>query len=86
MTHRNFQNFDELPDSAFVRLNHLIDTRIIPFSPSTIWRKVQRGQFPAPAKLSDNITAWNVGAVRRWQASMLATQVTLADEEFSNDR
>ena len=86
MSHRCFSNFDELPDSAFIRINHLIDTQIIPFSASTIWRKVQRGQFPAPAKLSDNITAWNVGAVRRWQSSVLAPNQATGDEEGGNDR
>ena len=84
MSHHFPPNFDDLPDSAFIRLNHLISNRIIPFSASTIWRKVQRGQFPEPAKLSDNITAWNVGAVRRWQSSVLATQVSTWNEGDNN--
>jgi prophage regulatory protein len=66
------RNFDELPDSAFIRLNHLISTGVIPFSASTIWRKVKNGQFPTPTKISANITAWNVGAVRRWHSDMLS--------------
>ncbi len=41
-------------------------TSIIPFSPSTVWRKVKDGTFPAPVKLSDNITAWRSSAVYAW--------------------
>ncbi len=67
-------NFDYLPDTAFIRLNQMIDTRLTPFSASTVWRKVKRGEFPPPTKLSDNITAWQVGDIRRWQSKCLATQ------------
>lgn len=74
MPYQHPPSFDELSDSAFVRLNQLIDARVAPFSASTIWRKVKRGEFPAPTKFSDNITAWNVGAVRRWQSAMLNLQ------------
>jgi prophage regulatory protein len=63
-------NFDDLPNSAFIRLNQIIGTRVAPFSASTVWRKVRSGQFPAPTKLSDNITAWSVGAIRQWQKSL----------------
>lgn len=77
-------SFDELPDSAFVRLNQLIGARVAPFSASTVWRKVKCGQFPPPTKLSENITAWNVGAVRRWQSAVLATQKELEAEEGCN--
>jgi prophage regulatory protein len=81
MSHPYTPTFDELPDSAFIRLNQLISTRVTPFSASTIWRKVQRGEFPAPTKLSENITAWNVGAVRRWQSDVLASTEVLRDRE-----
>ena len=72
MSHHYHLNFDELPDSAFIRLNHLISARVAPFSRATVWRMVKAGRFPTPTKLSENITAWNVGAVRRWQSSVLA--------------
>lgn len=78
-------NFDVLPNTAFVRANALFAAGVLPFSRATLWRLVKAGRFPKPAKLSDNITAWNVGAVRRWQASMLATQVAIADEGGDND-
>ena len=72
MSHHYQLNFDELPASAFLRMKQLIGAGVTPFSASTVWRKVKRGQFPAPTKLSDNITAWNVGAIRQWQAQIAA--------------
>jgi prophage regulatory protein len=67
-------NFDDLPDSALIRLKYLIGKGLNPGSPSTVWRQVKRGQFPAPIKISDNITAWQAGDIRRWQSKCLATQ------------
>jgi predicted DNA-binding transcriptional regulator AlpA len=31
---------------------------------------VKAGKFPAPAKISRSITAWNLGDVRRWHADL----------------
>ncbi len=59
-------NFD-LPSTGYVRQAQLIP-HIIPISSATLWRKVKAGQFPAPVKLSERVTAWEVGAVRRWMA------------------
>ena len=74
-------NFDALPDSAFIRESQLVqspkrpDTPApLPFSAPTLWRKVKAGTFPAPVKLSERVTAWNVGSVRAWIASHCATQ------------
>lgn len=64
--------FDKLPDSAFVRESDLVtrprehDPALLPFSKSTLWRHVRAGTFPAPVKLSERVTAWRVGDVRRW--------------------
>ena len=60
--------FDELPDSAFIRLNELIATKITPFSRSSLWRKIRDAEFPPPDKISDQITAFRVGTIRVWQA------------------
>lgn len=38
--------FDELPDSAFIRLKTLIAAGVVPFSASTVWRKVKCKEFP----------------------------------------
>lgn len=35
----------------------------LPVSPSTIWRWVKSGRFPAPFKLSHNVTVWSSDAV-----------------------
>jgi predicted DNA-binding transcriptional regulator AlpA len=61
------QTIDDLPDSGFIRLRFLTST-IIPFSTSTLWRKVRKGEFPSPLKLSANVTAWRIGDVREWLA------------------
>ena len=74
-------NFDALPDSAFIRESQLVQSpkrpgtpAPLPFSAPTLWRKVKAGTFPAPVKLSERVTAWNVGAVRAWIASHCTTQ------------
>lgn len=56
-------SFDNLPDTGFIRQAQLIPD-VVPFSSATLWRKCKSGQFPKPVKLSERVTAWNVGAVR----------------------
>jgi predicted DNA-binding transcriptional regulator AlpA len=58
---------DALPESGYIRIQKLIE--IIPFSESTIWRKVKKGTFPAPVKLSEQITGWRVEDIRAWMLS-----------------
>jgi predicted DNA-binding transcriptional regulator AlpA len=66
--------FDQLPDSALIRESHLVPSpkrpgpAILPFSGPTLWRRVKAGQFPKPIKLSERVTCWRVGDVRRWLA------------------
>jgi predicted DNA-binding transcriptional regulator AlpA len=55
-----------LSDDALVRLENLHSFRLVPFSTSTVWRKVRKGEFPAPIKISAGITAWRVGDIREW--------------------
>ena len=54
-----------LPATGFIRQSELIP-RIIPFSSTTLWRKVKAGEFPAPVKLSQRVTAWRAEDVRAW--------------------
>jgi len=68
--------FDALPDSAFVRESQLVrspkrpdNPAPLPFSAPTLWRKVAAGTFPKPIKLSERVTAWNVGTVRAWMTA-----------------
>jgi len=65
--------FDALPDSAFIRESQLVQSpkrpetpAPLPFSAPTLWRKVKAGTFPKPTKLSERVTAWRVGDVRKW--------------------
>ena len=65
--------FDAMPDGAYIREAGLVPSPKrpgipvpLPFSAPTLWRKVREGTFPKPVKLSDRVTAWNVGTVRAW--------------------
>ncbi len=53
-----------LPETGFVRQRQVLV--LVPFSKSTLWRRVQAGSFPQPVKLSDRITAWRAEDLRRW--------------------
>lgn len=54
-----------LPATGFIRQSALIPD-IVPISPATLWRWVKSGQFIAPVKLGDNVTAWRCEDVRQW--------------------
>lgn len=58
----------QLPATGYVRIAQLIPG-VLPFSQATLWRMVKRKTFPAPVKLSENITAWDVVKVRAWLES-----------------
>jgi prophage regulatory protein len=57
--------FPDFPATGFIRQAQLIPA-IIPFSSATLWRMVKAKTFPAPVKLSERVTAWDVSAVREW--------------------
>lgn len=56
----------ELPGEGYARLPAVL--AVVPWSRSTHWLKVKRGEFPAPVKLSERVTAWRVSDVRKWIA------------------
>lgn len=58
-----------LPETGFIRQKQLAN--IIPFSRTTLWRKVKDGEFPAPVHLSAGITAWRVETIRAWIESQV---------------
>lgn len=64
MTPHANTTYGALPVTGFVRLSDL--RPIIPFSDSTLWRRVRLGTFPAPVKLSERVTCWRAEAVRQW--------------------
>ena len=55
-------NFDQLPDSAHVRVR--VVAGLYACSIPTVWRSVKKNVIPAPVKLTDNIAAWRVGELR----------------------
>lgn len=57
------QNFDQLPESANVRLP--VVQLLFACSPATVWRGVKAGRIPKPKKLSPRTTGWNVGELRK---------------------
>lgn len=42
---------------------------LLPMGETTIWDKVRTGEFPAPVKLTERITAWRIEDVEAWMAS-----------------
>ncbi len=49
----------------YLREKQLLE-HYLPFSGSTLWRKVRAGDFPAPVKLGQAITAWREREVATW--------------------
>jgi predicted DNA-binding transcriptional regulator AlpA len=71
------QYFDSLPSAAHVRQPVL--EILFACSSSTVWRRVKDGRIPKPLKLSDRVTAWNVGKLRAvLQGSVKASAPELA--------
>ncbi|VUZ27874.1 Uncharacterised protein [uncultured Comamonas sp.] len=73
------QAFETLADSAYIRERDLVAhprrpgmVGLLPFSASTLWRKVSTGEFPKPQKLGTRISAWKVADVRAWMAQQQA--------------
>ncbi len=62
-TIETLSNFDSLPDEANARLP--VVAALYGCSPASVWRMVKRKTIPAPRKLSERITVWNVGELRR---------------------
>jgi prophage regulatory protein len=64
-------SFDDLPDSAFIRIAQLVQNpkrpkrpAPLPFSAPTYYRKILDGTLPRPYKLSARVSAQNVGEFR----------------------
>jgi prophage regulatory protein len=63
------KDFDDLPDSALVRLPTV--RKVLPWGRTTIWRRVKDGTLPAPLKMpGSTCIAWRVGDIRRVLASI----------------
>ncbi len=57
------RDFDQLPDSANVRLPTV--AALFACSPASVWRGVKAMRIPAPRKLSPRTTCWNVGELKK---------------------
>lgn len=73
------QAFETLPGSAYIRERDLVAHQrrpgvvgLLPFSASTLWRKISTGEFPKPQKLGPRISAWKVADIRAWMAQQQA--------------
>ncbi len=60
----SFAQFPDLPRTGYAR--EAVVLRHIPFGRSTLWRKSKLGEFPAPIKLSERVTAWRCEDLWRW--------------------
>lgn len=56
------ERFDQLPDSANVRLPVVM--QLYGISSATVWRAVKAGTIPTPRKLTPRTTAWLVKDLR----------------------
>ena len=63
---------NHLPETGYLRLTQIIGNpkskppvpAIFPVCSSSWWNGVKKGIYPAPCKLSANITAWRVEDIR----------------------
>lgn len=55
-----------LPDTGFLRQPQVL--MFVPFSKSTLWRRIQARTFPQPLKLSARVTVWRAEDIRGWIA------------------
>lgn len=65
-------SFDQMPDSSYIRLP--VVRALYGVSTATVWRNCSKGLMPAPVKLSERCTAWNVGLIRADLASKAFTK------------
>lgn len=59
-----------MPDVRFLRLPDVKDR--VGLSRSQIYRLIQAGTFPAPLKLSQQVSVWPDKDITRWQLDTLA--------------
>ena len=52
------------PTRRAIRIRHVVEKTGL--AESSIWRLAQRGQFPAPVKLSPGCTAWFEHEIDEW--------------------
>lgn len=60
---KSLRYFDQLPDSANVRLPVVM--ALFGCSRATVWRRVKVGLWPSPLKFGGRLALWNVGQIRK---------------------
>lgn len=55
-------NWEAMPSNSYIRLP--IVKALYGLSSASVWRFVKSGKIPAPVKISERVTAWNVGAIK----------------------
>lgn len=60
--------FSSYPDEALVEVG--VVAELLGCSRNTVWRRSRAGVLPAPVKTGPRSTRWNVGAIRRYLASL----------------
>ena len=68
VTHRKSP---ESSNATMLRQWHVLD--IVPVSQATLKRWVRAGKFPAPIKLSENVSAWRAADVHAWVDAQAAS-------------
>lgn len=63
-------NFAVLPPEALVDVKTV--AALIGCSENTVWRKARTGILPRGIKISEASTRWQVGAIRKYLASLAA--------------
>lgn len=59
-----------LPSEGFVRLAVVL--QMYPFSRSSLWRRIKKGEFPQPVKLGPRLNVWDINQLREHQKAMAA--------------
>ena len=59
------KNANSIGVDRYIRERQLLK-HYLPFSASTLWRKVRSGTFPSPVKLGPAITAWREQEIVTW--------------------
>ena len=68
-------DFEKAADETLVRVSDLVrdpkrpgKPSLLPFSKSSLERRVHAGDFPQPTRLGPRCTCWRLGDVRQWLA------------------
>ena len=64
------KTFERDMTTARRMLNEKQVLQIVPYSPTTLWRMVNRGEFPSPVFISPNKKAWFEDEVIAWQTAL----------------